>query len=123
MACEIIWEEKGILFTHSGTVNDQEVIRMNGMMYGDRRFDEITYQISDYTEVIHNLITETDAKVIGTLDKVSARWNFQRMRRAVVTKDEKFVPIVKTYFKQFEGTQWEGRIFETLEKAYDWIKS
>jgi len=45
------------------------------------------------------------------------------MRNIVVTKDEHFILIVKTYFKMFEGTKWECRIFETLELAYDWVNS
>jgi len=57
------------------------------------------------------------------LDKSSLRWNPKKMRIAVVTKDDRFVPIVKTYFKDFEGTAWECRLFETLVLAYDWVKS
>ena len=123
MASNIIWEEKGILIKHSGTVTNKEVMEMNDIMYGDVRFESITYQIADYTKVTNNLITDADAKIIGTLDRTSSVWSSQRMRLAVVTKDEKFVPIVKTYFKEFEGTDWEGRIFETLEMAHNWVKS
>ena len=115
MACKISWEEKGVLFTHSGTVTDQEVIMMNDIMYADIRFETIIYQIADYTRVTKNQITPADAKVIGTLDRVTSHWNSRRMRLAVITKDEKFIPIVKTYFKEFVETRWEGRIFETLD--------
>jgi len=123
MASNIIWEEKGTLVKHSGTVTNEEVMEMNNIMYGDIRFESITYQIADYTKVTDNLITAADAKVIGTLDRTASVWSSKRMRLAVVTTDEKFVPIVKTYFKEFEGTEWVGRIFETLELAYDWVKS
>lgn len=123
MACEIIWEEKGILAKHSGTVTEQEVMIMNDTMYGDKRFETITYQISDYTEATNIQITPRDAKVIGTLDRTAAHWNLRRMRIAVITKDEKFVPVVKSYFREFEGTTWECGIFETLEMAYVWVKS
>jgi len=57
MAYEIIWEEKGILVKFSGTVDEQEVMTINNIMYGDKRFDAITYQIADYTDVTNNLIT------------------------------------------------------------------
>jgi hypothetical protein len=123
MACEIIWEEKGVLGKHSGTVTDQEVIEANDIMYADKRFERITYQISDYTEATDIQITPMDAKVIGTLDKTASQWNRERMRIAVVTKDEKFIPIVKTYFRGFEVTTWECRIFETLDMAYDWVRA
>jgi len=123
MACKIIWEKNGILFKHSGTVTDQEARSMNDIMYGDKRFETIKYQISDYTEVTNNLLTHTDAKIIGTLDRTSSNWTSKRMRIVVVTKDEKFVPIIKTYFKEFVGTLWECKIFETLEMAYEWVKS
>ena len=123
MASKIIWEENGILVKHSGTVTNEEVMEINDIMYGDKRYESITYQIADYTEVTNNLLTAANAKVIGTLDRTSSVWSSKRMRLAVVTTDEKFVPIVKTYFKEFEKTDWEGRIFDTLEMAYDWVKS
>ncbi|MBE0648670.1 MAG: hypothetical protein IH596_12915 [Bacteroidales bacterium] len=122
MATKIFWEEHGILFKHSETITDEEVMRMNDIMYGDVRFESIVYQIADYTDVTSNLITEKDAKVISTLDKVSAQWSSQRMRLAVVTRDEKFIPVVEGYFKEFEGTFWEGMIFENLSDAYAWVK-
>ncbi|MEI7501043.1 MAG: hypothetical protein WCK84_11430 [Bacteroidota bacterium] len=123
MPCKIIWEEMGILAFHSGTVTDEEVKAGNDMMYGDKRFETIAYQISDYTEATNIQITPRDAKVIGALDKTASRWNRKKMRMAVVTKDEKFIPIVKTYFKEFEGTASECRIFESLDMAYNWVKS
>ncbi len=98
-------------------------MKINDKIYGDVRFGSITYQIADYTDVTNNHITQQDAKVIGTLDRVSSHWNSKRVRNVVVTKDQKFIPIAKTYFRQFEGTHWEGRIFETLEMAYDWVKA
>jgi hypothetical protein len=122
MAYKIIWEEKGILVKHSGTVDEQEVMMINNIMYGDVRFETITYQISDYSDVTNNLITPTDAKVIGTLDRTSSRWTSKRMKNVVVSKDEKFIPIVRTYFREFEGTEWKCRIFETLEMAYEWVR-
>ncbi|GEM_PF-1052117 len=123
MASKLFWEEKGILVKHSGTVTNEEVMKMNGIMYGDRRYESITYQIADYTEVTTNLVTAANAKVIGTLDRTSSVWSSNRMKNVVVTTDEKFIPIVNTYFKEFEKTEWECRIFETLDKAYEWLKS
>jgi len=50
------------------------------------------------------------------------RWNRSKMRIAVVTKDERFIPLVNDYFEQFKGTGMQGKILETLAKAYDWVK-
>jgi len=47
MAYKIIWEENGILFKRTGTVTNQEVTEANDRVYGDKRFEVITYQISD----------------------------------------------------------------------------
>jgi len=123
MAYKIIWEEKGILFSHSGTVDNKEVIEINDSMYGDIRYESITYQIADYTDVTTNLLTPSEAKVIGTLDRTSSIWSPKMMKNVVVTTDEKFIPIVNKYFKEFEGIGWECRIFESLDKAYEWVKS
>lgn len=123
MACEIIWEEQGILFNHSSTVDEQEALAMIGIMYGDSRFDGLRYQVSDFTKVTNNVLTYKDAKIIGTLNRVASRWNSNRVRCAVITQDEKFVPNVKTYLSALEGTLWEGKLFETLKMVYDWMKS
>lgn len=120
MACEMIWEPHGILFKHSGRVDMDEVTRMNDRMYGDPRFDQIRYQIADYTEVTSNLITRKDASVVGTLDRTSAVWNI-KMLNIVVTQDETFLPVVDAYFNMFQGTEWRCRVFKTLDEAYQWI--
>ena len=123
MAYKIIWEEKGFLAKFSGTLDDKEIMEINNSMYGDIRYESITYQIADYTDVTTYLITPSEAKVIGTLDRTSSVWSSKMMKNVVVTTDEKFIPTVNTYFKEFEGTGWECRIFETLDKAYEWINS
>jgi|APCry1669189101_1035198.scaffolds.fasta_scaffold12936_2 hypothetical protein len=43
MAYKIIWEENGILVKFSGTITNEDVALANDLMYGDRRFDAITY--------------------------------------------------------------------------------
>jgi hypothetical protein len=123
MAGELIWEDKGILVKHSGTVTDEEVRELNDRMYGDIRFDSINYQIADYTEVTKNLITPQDAKVVGKLDRASSMWTSKKMKLAIVSQDENFFPVVETYFSEFAETEWEGRIFPTLVEAYAWVKS
>lgn len=121
MACKLYWEEEGILFSHSGTVTSQEIQEMNDIMYGDQRFGSIIYQISDYTAVTENQVGVRAAKVIGTLDRTSSHWNQKKMRIAVVTTDEAFIPVVHDYFREFEGTSWLGKIFATLEQAREWV--
>ena len=123
MAYKIIWEEKGFLAKFSGTVDDKEIMEINNSMYGDIRYESITYQIADYTDVTTYLITPSEAKVIGTLDRTSSVWSSKMKKNVVVTTDEKFILIVKTYFKELEGNGWECRIFESLDKAYEWVKS
>jgi hypothetical protein len=32
------------------------------------------------------------------------------------------VPIVQSNFNEFDGISWERRLFDTLTKAYAWVK-
>ena len=121
MACKIIWEERGILFKHSGTTTNEEASAANNQMYGDPRFSMIEYQISDYSGVTNNLVSMQGAKEIGTLDRTSSRWTKKNMKVAVVTQDMKFINVVETYFQKIMEAGWEGRIFNSLEKAYQWV--
>ncbi|MCX6246098.1 MAG: hypothetical protein NTW10_00050 [Bacteroidetes bacterium] len=121
MACNTIWLGNGILFKYSGTVTSQEVEKTMGIMSGDNRVDTRTYQISDFTDVTNNLITPEDVKEIGDLDKSTSRWTSKKIRNAVITIDQQFIPIVEKYFRGFEGTAWECSIFDNLELAYEWV--
>jgi hypothetical protein len=121
MATKIIWQEKGILFVHSETVTVDEVLEANNVMYGDPRFDKIQYQISDYTGVTSNLITFSDARVVGKLDNTSSVWN-PKMLIAIVSTDENFHPVIRKYFESFKNQGWKGGIFNTLGDAYKWIE-
>lgn len=121
MACKIIWEERGILFKHSGTTTNEEASEANDQMYGDPRLSMIEYQISDYTDVKNNLVTLQGAKEIGTLDRTSSRWTKKNMKVAVVTEDIKFIKVVEAYFQKINEAGWEGRVFDTLEKARQWV--
>jgi DNA polymerase/3'-5' exonuclease PolX len=123
MPCKITWEENGILFTHTGRVTNDEIMRMNDLMYGDNRFETIQYQISDYTLVTENLVNIQGAKIAGTLDRFSARWTSRHMKLVVVTTDPAFIRIAEHYFDQFRETEWEGRVFPDLESAYRWVRS
>jgi hypothetical protein len=73
MAYKFYWEEKGILVAFSGTVNEQEVKAVNDIMYGDKRFNTITYQVADYTDATDIRISSRDAKIIGVLDRTSLK--------------------------------------------------
>ncbi len=121
MAHEIFWEENGILVKFSGTVTQEEVHMINDIIYGNIKYDTIKYQIADYSDVTEIVMTTFDAKVIGTLERKSTRWNPDRVRNVVVTRDEWFIPIVNAYFKEQERTAWENRIVETLAQAYEFV--
>jgi hypothetical protein len=73
MAYKIIWEEKGFVATFSGTVTEQEVKAVNDIMYGDKRFNTISYQMADYTDATDIRISPRDAKIIGVLDRTSLK--------------------------------------------------
>ncbi len=121
MAHQILWEESGILVKFSGNVTQEEAQTVNDRLYSDSRYDLIKYQIGDYSDVTDLLITQFEAKVIGTLEKQSTHWCRNMVRNVVVTQNDKYIPIAMAYFKELEGTNWENRLFETLEQAYEWV--
>ncbi len=121
MAHEIFWEEKGILIKFSGIVTQEEVHKIKDTIYRNGKYDTIKYQISDYSNVAEIILTTFDANILGILGRQSTRWNRWRVRNAIVTRDAQFIPIVNSYLKEMESTDWENRIFETLEKAYEWV--
>lgn len=121
MAYTITWNDRGIVWTYTGTLNGPELLESNFEIFGDERFDDIEYQIADLTRVEKFELTETHIRKIAHLDMAAARSN-PRIQVAVVTDSETGVELTRIYQKHVtEKSTWEIGIFANLEDAKIWL--
>ncbi|MDQ8195137.1 hypothetical protein QEH59_11925 [Coraliomargarita sp. SDUM461004] len=123
MPYETKWQTHGIIWTYSGTLTGEELLRSNFEIFGDERFDDIRYQVVDLTAVTEVKVTEKHMRKIAHLDMAAARSN-PRVKVAVVTtaKDGQFLS--ETYDRYTRGkSPWMTQLFTTLEEAATWLNT
>ncbi len=120
MPYQIIWSERGVEWIYSGVLTGEEIIQSNEAIYGDPRFDDLRYQIVDFTNVVKFEVSEQDMKRMAYYDRVAVRSN-PRIRLAVIAPEAVGRSIAETYNQHNKESGWEQRIFETRAEAEAWL--
>lgn len=115
------WEARGVVWRFWGIVTGEELLRSNHEIYGDSRFDEISYQIVDLTRVDAFAVTEDDMLVMAASDRAAALSN-SRIRVAVAAKDANVKRLSGVYESASIRSPWVQRIFESVEDARQWVE-
>jgi len=115
------WDGSNIVVKFKGKVSFREIDEADSLIYGDKRFDQMQYQIFDFADIDEFILSEHEMKVIGSLDKASSNWN-NNVKVAVVTTSEEFKELMKKYMEVMQDTNWQTRIFATFIEALDWCK-
>ena len=113
------WTGNDVLITFEGEVDFHEITEVDDHLYGDTRYDKQVYQIWDFRNVQAFNMTSIEARVIGVLDRNSSVWN-NNIMLAVVTTDKYIIDITLEYKKELSETNWQVRIFDTMEEAEKW---
>jgi len=107
------------MYNFFGTLTPEDFHQANGLIYGDARFDNMIYQIADFTNVLSINLTLDKVKVISALEKSATRWN-KSVKVAHVTTDPEIKNMVHAYEKEIQKTNWLCRLFENLDDATIW---
>jgi len=121
MSYQIVFREKGVIVSFEGEINTQEIIDANSKLFGESRFDDLDYQIFDFTGVHKMEINDNQAKILATLDDNSTIWN-SKMQVALVDTDPNHIKEAIKYIDLMENTPWKIRIFANLEEAEAWCR-
>ena len=113
------WEPGGVIWTFWGVVSGDEILRSNQEIYGDTRFDDLTYQIVDLTRVERFEVTRDDMALIAASDKAAARSN-PNIRVAVAACDDVPRQLSLFYESAIAGSPWQQRVFDTVTEARSW---
>lgn len=120
MPYNITWEPKGVLVKWYGKCTYKENLEANGMLYGDKRFDSIHYQISDILDADTSAFTNHDITVIARLELKATIWN-KNMLVAHITQNRALIEQIKMYEVEMRDSNWKFGIFDTIEQARAWV--
>jgi hypothetical protein len=113
------WERRGVVWRYWGTVSGEEILRSNQEIYGDARFDEMDYQIVDFTSVERFEVTEEDMVVMAANDRAAALTN-PSVLVAVAARDALIKDLSALYEAETAESPWQHSVFESVEDARAW---
>ena len=103
MPYKIEWRDRGVYTNTTGKLTFNENIQYVGELYGDRRFEEIDFQISDLLEADMSDFNVESAKRICEFDKIFTVWN-PNMKIAHIAIDPEVLKIIESYEKSMSET-------------------
>ncbi|MBN2523140.1 MAG: hypothetical protein JXB24_07675 [Bacteroidales bacterium] len=121
MAYQLTWHAYGVYIRYLEVLTFQDLIRAQGKLLGDRRYDMIQYEIDDFTAVKTHQITVHEAQLIGKMDKAASIYH-QKKQHILVYNQQEYSSLVNKYIEALADTNWEVHVFETLKEAHDHLK-
>ncbi len=116
------WKENNAVVTFEGDVKYNDIFLSDGKIYGDSRFDLMTYAIYDFSEVNNLLITEADLKILSVLNISASKWN-KKLKVALIITSKNIADVLSIYIQLMEKSSWSIKIFNTREKAFEWTEN
>ncbi len=122
MAFVATWEEHGVYGVFSELVTLDEINEFNNGLYGDPRFDEISYQIVDFLNVSKLELQEADVAVPVATDWSTTSY-IKNLKVALVADAPSIRVLCHSYIEQSldMGSPWQFQVFHTLEEARVWV--
>lgn len=113
------WIGSDFIATFYGDISFGDIAEANGIMYGDSRFENMKYQIFDYSKINSIDLNHDVARIIFNLDSAATVWNHS-VKVATVTVNADFKESIEEYNKQMESSSWITKTFETMQEAIQW---
>ncbi|MDA3953151.1 MAG: hypothetical protein PF485_05865 [Bacteroidales bacterium] len=122
MTFNIIWDKEGVYVKFRGVVTAQDLIDANNYVLSNANFDSICYQIFDFLDIDDFNISSYDIEIIAMMDKSQSEIK-KEMKIAIVTKNNYIKEITSEYDQYMTGSDWETKIFDSIEIAKIWVNS
>ena len=119
MTFNINWDKNGVYVKFRGIVNAQDLIDANNYVISNKIFEEIDYQIFDFSSIDEFKILTEDINIIGTMDKSQSEFK-KNMKVAIITQNASVKEITYEYDKLMTGSSWITKIFHDVDSARIW---
>ncbi|MBL4584306.1 MAG: hypothetical protein JKX83_06795 [Pseudomonadales bacterium] len=122
MTIELNWESKQLLWVkYQDMVYGQELLDTTLALSGDRRFEELRYILSDWSEIKKTNISTSHVTELAAYIAAIAETN-QRIKNATVTsKDEAGQSLAVFYQHLTEEISWDVDFFSSALEAREWF--
>lgn len=121
MPYSITWSHEGTEIIYEGKVSYAEIRAADDAHYGDERFQDIRYQLCDFTKADTSEITLSDAEEYAVFDVVSIPYK-PHLKVAMVSYNLGTKYLLEEYIKisKEEGSSWKFKIFDNYLEAKKW---
>ena len=120
MSYHINWESDCVTINWECKISLEENIEANGVIYGDKRFDQIRYQVSNLLNANLSQMLIKNIKVVGELDKQSSIWN-KRLQVVHIATDSHTLKLIDYWEQLMQGSGWSFKTFSTINEAEKWV--
>lgn len=113
------WIDCNFIVSFLGDIGFKDIVEANNIIFGDIRFDQMKYQIFDYSQINSVDLKVDIAEVISRLDLAAKVWN-NKVKVATVTPDPDLKKLIANYNEKMADSPWLTKTFDTLEEAMQW---
>ncbi len=122
MPHKITWEENGILFKFTGTVDFKELYEAFGQFYGDQKSELAKYQLVDFSDLEKFDISNNVPKMFAAMDNVESSY-VKNVKVAIVSTTPESDAVNRRYMESLaeSGSSWRAAMFKDISSARAWI--
>ena len=110
MLCKMTWKDNELLWELSGVISAEELHKINLDHQGDPRWDDLSYLIADFKNVISINLPEEKLIVVQAIEKAEAISN-PYLKIASIANSNETIKLADFYGTD---TSWKYGVFETL---------
>jgi hypothetical protein len=122
MSFNIVWGKGSVIMSFEGDIDTDEIIYANNKLCGDSKFDELDYQICDFSDIKSIAVFDKHAEIIASMDDNSTVWN-TKMKVAIVETIKEHKEEIYKYIELMKDTPWQIKHFENMKDALEWCKT
>ena len=113
MLCKMTWKDNELLWELSGVISAEELHKINLDHQGDPRWDDLSYLIADFKNIISINLPEEKLIVVQAIEKAEAISN-PYLKIASIANSNETIKLADFYGTD---TSWKYGVFETLTEA------
>ena len=122
MPFELTWEDRGVLCRFSGIASDDDLRQANFNIYSNPKFEEIDYELIDFTDVTRLDFSSQVVRLTAGEDFRASKRN-PSVRAAIVGEEKLLIGLANMYriTMDVQGATWEQGQFATVAEARAWL--
>lgn len=122
MSHETEFPEAGVVWTFHGTISYEEIVAANSEVWNREDWDELQYQIVDFTDVESVTIDDEDTRAVGHMDKIAVQRR-RSLKVALIAVKPEVAEVCRAYVDLVDGESISAAVFSNRVKAHTWART